>query len=230
MGYEEADAWQEEAENALFSAVEYARDLIKSHATAALVFAATSTELTWKSSILVPLVYGAVHIEALAQDIVARAVPRSGGLQQLYSFLSKVLDVTAAIDFTTHTRANSKVLLRDEINLIIDSRNKVLHQGQGCDLAMASLSIEVADSYAPRPFPEAVDIHWIAIRWDVPYSRQRNPNAVSRQTKIGSNVSFEVGLESGISSYVRPCRILPVMSLRTPPHCLKKNATSAFLH
>jgi len=47
------------------SAVQYARTLLPSFESAALVFAAVSIEITWKSAVLKPLVAGVVHIEAL---------------------------------------------------------------------------------------------------------------------------------------------------------------------
>jgi Zincin-like metallopeptidase len=34
----------------------------------------------------------------------------------------------------------------------------------------------------------------------------------------------------GISSHVRPSSVLPCLFFCTPPHCLKKNGTEAFLH
>jgi hypothetical protein len=44
------------------SAVQYARTLMPAHPAAALVFAGTSLELTWKTTILIPLVAGVAPI------------------------------------------------------------------------------------------------------------------------------------------------------------------------
>ncbi|HZP06594.1 MAG TPA: hypothetical protein VFB43_16970 [Terracidiphilus sp.] len=136
------------------SAVEYAKALLPSFETAALVFAATSVELTWKSAVLKPLVAGVIHIESLTEEIVDRTIPKTGGLERLGSFLSRVLKETASIDFSTYKRPESTDLLRIEINRITLSRNEALHGGKGCEPGMAQLAIDVADhmllSFLPR--------------------------------------------------------------------------------
>jgi hypothetical protein len=142
--------------NPAISAVEYARTLLPSFPAAALVFAGTSVELTWKTAILKPLVAGVVHVPALADEIVNRAVPKSGGLAQLAEFLSVVLRETAAIDFKIYKRAGSSELLRSEINRVAEERNKILHQGIGCDAPTAEFAIEVADSLLLELLPRLV--------------------------------------------------------------------------
>jgi hypothetical protein len=127
------------------SAVQYARTLLPSFESAALVFAAVSIEITWKSAVLKPLVAGVVHIEALAEEIVEKAIPRTGGLGRLGAFLSMVLKETASLDFSTHKRPGSGDLLLNEINCIARARNDVLHEGKGCRAGMAQMAIDVAD-------------------------------------------------------------------------------------
>ena len=80
---------------------EYAKTLLATHPAASLVFAATSAELTWKSAILRPLVFGIVHVEPLANLIVERAVPKQGGLTNLYALHSAILKEVAGIDLST---------------------------------------------------------------------------------------------------------------------------------
>jgi len=142
--------------NPAISAVDYARTLLPSFPAAALVFAGTSVELTWKSAILKPLVAGVVHVPALADEIVNRAVPKTGGLTQLGEFLAVVLRETAAIDFKIFKRSGSSELLASEMKRVAEERNKVLHQGIGCDAPTAQFSIEVADSLLLELLPKLI--------------------------------------------------------------------------
>lgn len=139
------------------STVEYAKTLMPGFPAAAFVFAATSVELTWKTAILKPLVSGVVHVETLAEEIVDRAVPKTGGLAQLEKFLSAILKEISTIDLTTYKRSNTKELLRLEINKIAQARNVVLHTGHGVDSATAKHAIEVAESMLLELFPKLID-------------------------------------------------------------------------
>ncbi|HWA95098.1 MAG TPA: hypothetical protein VG844_10905 [Terracidiphilus sp.] len=143
--------------NPSISAVDYARPLLPQFPAAALVFAGTSVELTWKSAILKPLVAGVVHLPALADEIVNRAVPKTGGLKQLGEFLAIVLRETATIDFKTYKRSGSAELLTTEINKITETRNQVLHQAIGCDARTAQFAIEVADSMLLELLPKLLN-------------------------------------------------------------------------
>lgn len=136
------------------SAVQYARTLLPAYPSAALVFAGTSVELTWKTTILIPLVAGVVHIPALAEAIVNQAVPKTGGLERLEQFLADVLRETAAIDFKTYMRDGSSELLRSEINKVTKTRNLVLHQGVGCSVQTAEFAMQVADSLLLELLPK----------------------------------------------------------------------------
>jgi hypothetical protein len=142
--------------NPAISAVEFARKLLPTFPAAALVFAGTSVELTWKTAILKPLVAGVVHVPALANEIVNRAVPKTGGLTQLGEFLAIVLRETAAIDFKMYKRSRSSELLTSEMNRVAEERNKVLHQAIGCDAPTAQFAIEVADSLLLELLPKLV--------------------------------------------------------------------------
>lgn len=143
--------------NPAISAVEYARTLLPRFPAAALVFAGTSVELTWKTAILKPLVAGVVHVPALADEIVNRAVPKSGGLAQLAEFLAIVLRETAAIDFKMYKRSGSSELLTGEMRRVAEERNKILHQGIGCHAPTAQFAIEVADSLLLELLPKLVN-------------------------------------------------------------------------
>jgi len=141
---------------AAVSAVEYAKQLFPSFEAASLVFAATSIELTWKSAVLKPLVFGVVHVEALAESIADRSIPKTGGLTQLGGFLSVVLKETASIDFATYKRSGSNELLRTEINRIAQDRNEVLHLAKRLDAEAAKLAIDVAESMLLEFLPKLI--------------------------------------------------------------------------
>lgn len=140
--------------NPAISAVDYARTLLPTFPAAALVFAGTSVELTWKTAILKPLVAGVVHVPTLADEIVSRAVPKTGGLTQLGEFLAIVMRETAGIDFKTHKRSGSSELLTTEMKRVAEERNKILHQGIGCDARTAQFAIAVADSVLLELLPK----------------------------------------------------------------------------
>jgi hypothetical protein len=149
--------------NPAISAVQYARTLLPAFPAAALVFAGTSVELTWKSAILRPLVAGVVHVPALADEIVNQSVPISGGLQRLKNFLAAVLREIAAIDLGKYKRSGSSELIATEIARVAEARNLVLHQGKGCDEKTAQFAIQVADGLLTELLPQLLKSLGLAI-------------------------------------------------------------------
>lgn len=134
-------------------ALAHAKTLQPHSATAALVFAAVSAELTLKSAVLKPLVSGIVLIEALAQPITKSAIPKRGALPPLAAML---LREAAGIDLTKFTRTGSQVPLMTEILRVFDLRNAALHEGRKLDDQAASQAVEVAQSLLQELLPQVL--------------------------------------------------------------------------
>lgn len=139
------------------SAAQYARELLPEHAPAALLFAAISVELTWRVVVLKPLVAGIVHVDSLAEDIVERAIPMTGGIERFKGLLPRVLKETTRVDFMSYRQPGQPDLLRDEINRIAKSRNQMMHAGVGCAPETASIAVDVADHMLLQFLPKLLD-------------------------------------------------------------------------
>jgi len=113
------------------------------HHSAALVFAASATELFLKSSLLRPVVYGLIHNESLAELVVAAALSQTG-LMRYEKLLTKLFMELAGIELATLRRkAAGKPLLRESAE-IQELRNTVIHQGQAVTLEQAQHGIDVS--------------------------------------------------------------------------------------
>lgn len=113
------------------------------HHSAALVFAASATELFLKSSLLRPVVYGLIHNESLAELVVAAALSQTG-LMRYEKLLTKLFVELAGIELATLRRkAAGKPLLRETAD-IQELRNTVIHQGQAVTLEQAQHAIDVS--------------------------------------------------------------------------------------
>lgn len=113
------------------------------HHSAALVFAASATELFLKSSLLRPVVYGLVHNESLAELVVAAALSQTG-FMRYEKLLAKLFMELAGLELTTLRRQSApKPLLREAAD-IQELRNTVIHQGQAVTLEEAQHGIDVS--------------------------------------------------------------------------------------
>ncbi|XTI72389.1 hypothetical protein ACQAYK_12020 [Acidithiobacillus sp. AC3] len=113
------------------------------HHSAALVFAASATELFLKSSLLRPVVYGLVHNESLAELVVAAALSQTG-FMRYEKLLAKLFVELAGVELTTLRRQpEAKPLLREAAD-IQELRNAVIHQGQAITLEQAQHGIDVS--------------------------------------------------------------------------------------
>ena len=113
------------------------------HHSAALVFAASATELFLKSSLLRPVVYGLVHNESLAELVVAAAMSQTGFVRY-EKLLAKLFWELTGVELTTLSRQPAaKPLLREAAD-IQELRNAVIHQGQAVTLEVAQHGIDVS--------------------------------------------------------------------------------------
>jgi hypothetical protein len=125
-------------------ALNYARTLMPTHPRAALVFATTSTELVIKNVLLRPLISGLVHSEDLASLIVEQSTNQTG-LGHYQKLLAGIIFEFSSFELSTLKRPNSSHTLWEEITIVQDARNGVIHRGKSVEAEMATRSIEIAD-------------------------------------------------------------------------------------
>lgn len=112
------------------------------HNAAALVFAASATELFLKATLLRPVVYGLVHSEAMAELIVNAALSQTG-FKRYETLLSKLFLEIADIELNSLVREVGAKPLLKEASDIQETRNHVLHQGQCVTSEQAKIALEI---------------------------------------------------------------------------------------
>ncbi|WP_076600581.1 hypothetical protein [Aromatoleum tolulyticum] len=117
--------------------------LANGHDSAALVFAASATELFLKSSLLRPVVYGLVHNGSLAEFVVAAALSQTG-FMRYEKLLAKMFLELAGVELATLRRKpEAKPLLREAADIQV-LRNAVIHQGEAVTPEQAQHGIDVS--------------------------------------------------------------------------------------
>ncbi|MFM0006217.1 hypothetical protein PQR57_35170 [Paraburkholderia dipogonis] len=106
------------------------------HHSAAVVFCATTIELLLKAMLLLPIVYGLVHNDGLADIIVKHAVGQTG-FDRYRNLLSRLFQELANLDIANASRDGVSVALIDESRRVQDLRNDIIHKGHACDAAAA---------------------------------------------------------------------------------------------
>lgn len=144
-----------------FEALNYARSLMPTHPSAALVFGATSTELVIKNVLLRPLISGLVHVEDLASLIVEQSTNQTG-MDRFQKLLAGIVSEFSSFQMSTLMRPGSTQSLWQEIKTIQEVRNGVVHRGETVAEDMANQSIEIADMLLNVVFPDVLsklDLH-----------------------------------------------------------------------
>lgn len=142
-------------------ALNYARTLMPTYPRAAVVFGATSTELVIKSVLLKPLISGLVHIEDLALLVVEQSTNQTG-MDRFQKLLAGIVSEFSSFELSTLKRPNSSQTLWQEIKIVQEARNGVVHRGETVDEEMATRSIEIADTLLNVVLPDVLsklDLH-----------------------------------------------------------------------
>jgi hypothetical protein len=134
------------------TALLYAKSLMPSFHCAALIFAATATELTVKSVLLKPIISGLVHTEELA-SLIADLTTRHTGMDRFQNLLTEVLTQYGGFELKTFKRPGSVKTLWQEMDDVQSARNGVVHRGQLANAGVANLGILVADTLLNQVFP-----------------------------------------------------------------------------
>jgi hypothetical protein len=136
-------------------ALNYARTLMPTYPRAAVVFGATSTELVIKSVLLKPLISGLVHIEDLALLVVEQSTNQTG-MDRFQKLLAGIVSEFSSFELSTLKRPNSSQTLWQEIKIVQEARNGVVHRGETVDEEMATRSIEIADTLLNVVLPDVL--------------------------------------------------------------------------
>ena len=133
--------------------LEKARALLAAgHVEAAIVFAASATEVALKQALFMPVVHGLVQSEPAAKIIAEltlghRAIGRYSGL---------VLDVFSNLlgaDFRKYVHAGGSKILWEEIQASAGHRNKIVHEGEQRTTAEAEVALRSASAVIDTVFP-----------------------------------------------------------------------------
>lgn len=142
-------------------ALNYARTLMPTHPRAALVFGTTSTELVIKNVLLKPLISGLVHSEDLASLIVEQSTNQTG-VDRYQKLLAGIVSEFSSFELSTLKRPDSSQTLWQEITIVQEARNGVIHRGKTVEEEMATRSIEIADMLLNVILPDVLselDLH-----------------------------------------------------------------------
>lgn len=125
------------------------------HHAAALVFAASATELFLKAALLRPVIFGLVHSEALSELVVSATLSQSG-FKRYEKLLAKLFFELAGIELESVARnPGAKPLLREATD-VQETRNSVVHQGAEVSQAEARIAVEISTQVFDRILAEVL--------------------------------------------------------------------------
>jgi len=133
----------------------YAESLMPAYPKAALVFAATASELAVKTVLLKPIVFGLVHTEGLASFITDLSTQHTG-MERFQTLLAEILTKFGGVDLKTYQRPGSGTSLWQEMVEIQKARNAVVHRGEATADSNAELAIAVAKTLLNQIFPQVL--------------------------------------------------------------------------
>ncbi len=140
-----------------FTALSYAQSLLISYPRAAIVFAATSIEVSIKTVLLRPIVSGFVHSESVADLISDLTTKHAGGIDTFNSLLTAILSHFIGHDLKTYMRDGSTVGLYAEIKKIQDARNAIIHRADSSGDSEAVVAVAVASTLLNDILPRLLD-------------------------------------------------------------------------
>lgn len=130
------------AKNALAMFKE-AESLLDSSPSASLVLFTTSIEVGLKVVLLKPVIYGLIHNESVA-DLIAELSVRHNGFDRFKPVLARILAEYGRIDFNAFAIEGHAKTIWEEITLLQNARNGIVHRAELAQRQTADLSCEVA--------------------------------------------------------------------------------------
>lgn len=130
------------AEN-IFSIYHEAKSVAEMSPTAALLLFTAAIEVTLKSAVLKPVIYGLVHNESVA-DLISDLAVKNNGLDRFKEVLSAVMSQYGTVDFKNYKISGHTKNIWEEIDLVQKARNLVAHRAEPANPEMAVLAQEIA--------------------------------------------------------------------------------------
>ncbi|MDR7307044.1 hypothetical protein [Rhodoferax saidenbachensis] len=127
----------------VFAIYREAKSAVSVSPTAALVLFTAAIEVTLKTTILKPVIYGLVHNESIA-DLVSDLVVKNNGLDRFKDVLSKILGQYSSLDLENYRVDGHEKTVWDEITLVQKARNAASHRADPVTEEMALLAQKVA--------------------------------------------------------------------------------------
>lgn len=93
-------------------------------------------------ALLKPVIYGLVHNESVA-DLVSDLSVKNNGFDRFKPLLARVLSEYGGIDFNAFTIEGHKKTMWEEITVLQDARNAIVHRGELASPETAQLAKEV---------------------------------------------------------------------------------------
>lgn len=125
-----------------FAMYNEALSALASSTSAALVLATTSIEVGLKVTLLKPVVYGLVHNESVA-DLISDLVVKHNGFDRFKALLARVVFDYGHIDLNTLRMEGHSKTVWEEITILQDARNAVVHRGKLSTLETTTLAMQV---------------------------------------------------------------------------------------
>ena len=120
-----------------------AQSLESTSPSAATVLFTTSIELCLKVALLKPVIYGLVHNESVA-DLISDLSVKHNGFDRFKPLLARILAEYGGIDFNAFTIEGHTKTLWEELTVLQDARNALVHRGELTSVDTAKLAGEVA--------------------------------------------------------------------------------------
>lgn len=146
--------------------------LASNQPAAALVFAASATELFLKGALLRPVVYGMVHSEAIAELVVDAALAQTG-FKRYQRLLARLFAEVAHMDVASLTRAEGAPALLEEASLLQEERNGVVHRGHDISQAQAENAVAVAGAVFEKMVGQVL--------WELGFTVERGGRLVDQE-------------------------------------------------
>lgn len=132
-----------------------AKRLLPISPTASTVLFVTSIEVGIKVVLLKPVIYGLVHNNSVA-DLISDLAVKNNGLDRFRPLLGKLLAEYGDIDSDEFAIEGHKKSLWEEISIVQDIRNNIVHRGEVISAESADLAQQVAVMILGHYFPSVL--------------------------------------------------------------------------
>ncbi|MHC5053961.1 MAG: hypothetical protein ACYTKD_04510 [Planctomycetota bacterium] len=154
-----------------FDSLTEARQLLDAgHFTASYLFAAIAIEAAFREALVKPVVYGLIHNEELAEEIVEQGF-KLAPMARLKSLVHGVVSEYGGVDMKAYKRPDAPSTLSKEIESIRKLRNTTAHRGDPVDEEKASHAVAVAQHVLEVLLPTVLEVFCIgfdeggAVKW-----------------------------------------------------------------